>query len=229
MLQEETRIRQAYEKLRNKKSQRYSWFNMAYVFYAQELERALLGLLSKRGVRSFKGKSILDIGCGGGHWIREFVKLGAPPETLVGIDLRDSPIEAARRTCPASVRLEQRNAEKLEFADRSFDVITQFLMFSSILDSNMKQKVASEMLRVLKEDGFIIWYDFFVRDPRNNDVRGVTKREIYQLFPDCQIEFHRVSLAQPIVRSIAPYSWLFCYLLEKLKMFNTHYLALIRR
>ncbi len=53
----------------------------------------------------------------------------------------------------------------------------------------MKRKIASEMLRVLKEDGSIIWYDFFVRDPRNKDVSGIGKNEIRQLFPGCQIEF----------------------------------------
>lgn len=228
-MQEESRIQQVYERRRTEKARLYSWFSKGQLFWFQELERSLLGLLSDNGVESLEAKTILDIGCGSGHWIREFVKLGAMPENLTGIDLLDWRIDAARRTCPTGVRLECGNAESLGFADRSFDVIVQFTVFSSILDSNMKRKVASEMLRVLKEDGFIIWYDFFVRDPRNQDVSSITKAEIYHLFPDCQVEFRRVSLALPLARLIAPYSWLLCYLLEKMKVLNTHYLALIRR
>ena len=85
------------------------------------------------------------------------------------------------------------------------------------------------MLRVLKADGFIIWYDFFVRDPRNNDVKGITKREISELFPGCLVTLQRVSVAMPLVRLIAPRSWALCYLLEKIKVLNTHYLGLIRK
>ena len=32
-----------------------------------------------------------------------------------------------------------------------------------------------------------------------------------------------------IARAFAPYSWLLCYLLEKLKVFNTHYIGVIKR
>lgn len=229
MQEEEHRIKDVYERRRSQKSQLYSWFNKGQLFWFQELERALLGLLSENGIDSLEEKFILDIGCGSGHWIREFLKLGATPENLTGIDLLDWRVDAARRTCPASVRLEHGSAEQLRFSDRSFDVISQFTVFSSILEPSMKQKVASEMLRVLKDDGFIIWYDFFVRDPRNKDVRGMTKKEIRQLFPGCQVELRRVSLALPIVRLIAPYSWLLCYVLERLKIFDTHYLGAIRR
>lgn len=229
MQQEERRIQDVYQRRRCDKSRLYSWFNKGQLFWFQELERALLGLLSEKGIDSFEEKAILDIGCGSGHWIREFLKLGAIPENLTGIDLLDWRVDAARRTCPANVRLERGNAEQLWFSDRSFDVIAQFTVFSSILDPNMKRKVASEMLRVLKEDGFIIWYDFFVRDPRNKDVRGIAKKEVCQLFPGCQIDLRRVSLAMPLVRLVAPYSWLLCYLLERLKVLDTHYLGIIRR
>jgi len=227
--QEEGRIQDVYERRRTEKSRLYSWFNKGQLFWFQELERALLGLLAEHGIDSLENKTILDIGCGSGHWIREFVKLGATPENLTGIDLLDWRIDAAKRTCPSGVRLESGSAERLGFPDRSFDLIVQFTVFSSILDSGMKRKIASEMLRVLKEDGFIIWYDFFVRDPRNKDVSGIGKNEIRQLFPGCQVEFRRVSLVLPLVRLMAPYSWSLCYLLERLKVFNTHYLALIRR
>jgi ubiquinone/menaquinone biosynthesis C-methylase UbiE len=229
MLSEENRIRDAYKRRESDKAGLYSLFNQEQLFWFQDLERALLGLLSENGVDSLEAKAILDIGCGSGRWIREFIKLGATPQNLAGIDLLDWRIDAARHTCPASVSLECGNAEKMGFSDRSFEVIVQFTVFSSILDPNMQRRVAAEMLRVLKDDGFIIWYDFFVRDPRNKDVKGLTKNDIRKLFPGCQIELRRVTLAPPLVRLIAPYSSLLCYVLERLKVFNTHYLGLIRK
>ena len=229
MLSEENRIQDVYKRRRSSKGGLYSWFNKGHVLMIQELERALLALLSNSGIDSLATKTILDIGCGSGYWIQEFLKLGAVPENLAGIDLLAWRVNEAKRISPAGVRLECGSAEKLEFSDRSFDVVAQFTVFSSILDPNMKRKVATEMLRVLKEDGIIIWYDFFIRDPRNLDVRAITKNEIHQLFPGCQIDLHRISVAAPLTRLLAPYSWLLCYVLERMKVFNTHYVGLIRK
>ncbi len=68
-----------------------------------------------------------------------------------------------------------------------------------------------------------------MNNPRNPDVRGVKKSEISFLFPGCTIDIKRVTLAPPISRILAPYSWMACYLLEKLKLLNTHYLGIIRK
>jgi hypothetical protein len=60
-------------------------------------------------------------------------------------------------------------------------------------------------------------------------VRGVKKREIHRLFPGCRIELRRITLAPPLVRVLAPYSWLSCYLLERIPWLCTHYLGVIRK
>jgi hypothetical protein len=91
----------------------------------------------------------------------------------------------------------------------------------------MKRNIAKEMLRVLKNHGIILWYDFIYNNPKNPDVRGVKKKEIYELFPSV-IYLNRITLAPPITRLLAPYSYLACYLLEKVKIFNTHYLGIIK-
>ncbi len=66
-------------------------------------------------------------------------------------------------------------------------------------------------------------------NPYNSNVRGVKKKEIYELFPDCNIKLDRIILAPPIVRVLAPYSFLLCYFLEKVGILNTHYLGVIRK
>lgn len=105
----------------------------------------------------------------------------------------------------------------------------QFTVFTSILDTGMRRSIATEMLRVLKPDGIILWYDYHMNNPKNPDVKGVKKKEIHELFPHGQITLKRITLAPPITRLIAHRSWLICYLLEKLKVFNTHYLGVIRK
>jgi len=58
-------------------------------------------------------------------------------------------------------------------------------------------------------------------------VKGIGKSEILRLFPNCKFNFNKITLAPPIARAIAPYSYLASYLLEKLKFLNTHYLVVI--
>jgi hypothetical protein len=71
----------------------------------------------------------------------------------------------------------------------------------------------------------ILRHDYLVNNPWNPDVRGVNKREIQDLFPGCRIKLQRATLA----RLLAPYSFLLCSLLEKIRIFNTHYLGVIRK
>ncbi len=121
------------------------------------------------------------------------------------------------------------NAETLPYADGSFDIVLCFMVFTSVLDDNMKRKIASEMTRVLKPSGIIIWYDFHMNNPYNPDVRGVKYNEILSLFPGCAVRLRRIILAPPLLRIITPYSLTLCHLLQGLGIFNTHYLGVIRK
>jgi ubiquinone/menaquinone biosynthesis C-methylase UbiE len=228
LLSEEIRIKSVYAQRRG--ASRYSWFNPGYLFYIQQLESQVLSLLRSEGLHAaLSDKKILEIGCGYGSWLREFIKWGASPSNLTGIDLLPDRIEKARQLCPQGVELLCGNASKLPFDDDSFDLAVQFTVFSSILDPDMKKGLASEMVRVVKRGGRILWYDFFVNNPKNSDTRGISRGEIARLFPDCRIRLHKVSLVPPLSRLLAPYSWLACYALERLRLFNTHYLGTIQK
>jgi SAM-dependent methyltransferase len=224
---EEARIRAAY--IKRQDDLRYSWFSPGNAFMVQELERRLLAILARHAFAPLHTKKILEVGCGTGYWLREFIKWGARPHHIVGIDLLDDRVAEAKRLCPGVVTVECGSAAVLSFPDETFDLVLQFTVFTSVLDSGMKQRMASEMLRVVKTDGLILWYDYHVNNPRNPDVRGVKKREIYQQFPGCWIELRRITLAPPIARLIAPYSWLMCYLLQKIPLLCTHYLGVIQK
>src|SRR5438128_205522 len=225
---EEARIRTAYAK-RQRDDVRYSWFSPGYLFFMQERERRLLTLLRQHGFTLLDTYKILEIGCGTGYWLREFIKWGARPENITGIDLLVDRVTEARYVCPEAVNIVYGNAAALAFPDATFDLVVQSTVFTSVLDASMKQQMASEMLRVVKDDGFILWYDYHVNNPWNQDVRGVKRREISQLFPGCRIKLQRLTLVPPLVRLLAPYSWLACYVLGKMPWLCTHYLGLISK
>lgn len=224
---EEARIKRAYQI--KKPLCHYSLFQAGNLFVIQERERLLLRHLSEHGCDSLAGKRVLEIGCGAGYWLRQFIQWGANPSDITGIDLRQEVISTAVPLCPSSVTLQCMNAAKLDFESESFDIVLQSLVFTSVLDPNMKQRIAQEMLRVVRKTGLILWYDFHVNNPWNPNVRGVRKVEIERLFPNCRITLKRVSLALPIAKILAPRSWLSCYLLDRVRLLNTHYLGVIEK
>jgi ubiquinone/menaquinone biosynthesis C-methylase UbiE len=224
---EESRLQQAYARRRN--GHLYSRFNPAHLLMVQEREKRLLGLLSRHGCESLERKKILEIGCGNGDLLRDFVKWGARPENIVGIDLLPERVAEAIHVCPKVMEIHQGNAAILEFEDASFDLVIQSTVFTSVLDINVKRQMASEMCRVLKPDGFILWYDYHVDNPKNSDVKGVKRREIHTLFPKYEIQLQQITLAPPIARLLAPYCWLLCCLLSKVPWLCTHYIGVIHK
>jgi SAM-dependent methyltransferase len=224
---EEARIRAAYAKREG--DTRYSWFSPGQLFIMQQCERRLLTVLRRYGFAALESKTILEVGCGTGQWLRDFVKWGARPENVTGIDLLRDRLSRARRLCPPSVRIQCASAAQLPFSNEKFDLVLQSTVFTSILDPDLKQRVATEMLRVVKFDGLMLWYDYHVNNPWNRDVRGVKRSEIVRLFPDCRIDLERTTLVPPLTRLLAPYSYMACYLLEKISPLCTHYLGVIRK
>ena len=76
----------------------------------------------------------------------------------------------------------------------------------SLID-NIKQNLANEMLRVLKPDDLVLWYDFW-HNPTTPHARGLHPVEIRRLFPNCSFDFLRITLAPPIIRPLCYFlSW----------------------
>ncbi len=171
------------------------------------------------------GSSVLDVGCGDGTWLKLFRELGA--SKVAGIELRGKPYAAAMRNVP-DAELICGSAHRLPWPDAHFDIVSQFVVFTSILDSTLKQRIAAEMLRVLKPSGLILWFDFRINNPRNRHVRGIGRSEIDSLFPLCQTRLQTVILAPPLANVVVPRSLTLASLLEKVAFLRTHYLGVIK-
>src|SRR6266571_2248553 len=143
MKAEESRIQEAYARRRS--GHLYSRFNPAYLFIVQEREQRFLSLLSRHGCVPLENKMILEVGCGSGDLLRDFIKWGARPENIVGIELLRERMTEAIELCPKAVSVYQGNAARLPFTKESFDIVMQSTVFTSVLDPGMKQQLASEM------------------------------------------------------------------------------------
>lgn len=229
MADEVERIKAAYAKrdVSGKKGL-YTVFNPSALFTIQQREKETLDALKRNNLTDLSGKKILDIGCGNGGVLRDFIKYGASPESLYGVDLIEDRIEEAKRLSP-NIGFRCSSAENIPFEDRSFDIVLLFTVFTSIFDLGMKKRLASEALRLLGPGGVVIYYDYRYNNPRNRDVRGVKRKEIEELFPGCSFDFTLTTLAPPLSRAIAPYSTLLCRLLEKIPFLKTHWLAVIMK
>jgi ubiquinone/menaquinone biosynthesis C-methylase UbiE len=209
-------------------SLRYSRMNPGHLFGLQEREAAMASMLYADGLHSLAGLSILDVGCGRGATLRQYLEYGADASRLWGIDLLPIFVEQARRASPG-LQILCGTATDLPFHDRSFDLVSQFMLFTSVLDADVKQRTGREIDRVLIPGGRLLWYDFAFNNPRNPDVRGIGLTEVRQLFPGFSMTHRRITLAPPLGRALGRLGPTVYYLVSKLRPLCTHYLCLLKK
>jgi SAM-dependent methyltransferase len=190
------RIERVYEQYN--RPEYWKWQNNRGQFLMiQERNESLERLLATRVARPLSDCRVLEVGCGNGNVLRCFNRCGVRPENIVGIDLLGREIEEARRRYPSFVFRETHD-ELLDFPDRSFDVVVAFLLFSTVLDPKVRKIIASEMCRVLKDDGLIAWYDLRYSNPWNSNVRAMTLSRIRTLFPGFRLALDTITLMPPL-------------------------------
>jgi len=223
------RLRDAYEhRIHSIPSDRYSRTNPGHLFALQEREITMAAMLRADGLRSLAGLRILDVGCGRGATLRQYLEYGADASGLWGIDLFPPYVEQARSISPG-LQIISGSASELPFHDGSFDFVSQFMLFTSVLDGDVKQHTAEEMNRVLVPGGRLLWYDFAFNNPANPDVRGIGLKEVRLLFPGFSMTHRRITLAPPLGRAIGRLGPTIYYLASRLRPLCTHYLCLLKK
>lgn len=200
--------------------------NPVVLHIAQERERAALRLLERCGVE-LQAARILDAGCGLGLEFANLLRWGAEVDGLCGIDLMHGRLRAARARSGAA--LAQASVAALPFADASFDLVCQNVVFSSIIDPATRRAAAAELLRVLRPAGHVLWYDAFRSRAKDPHFRPVPRAEIDSLFPGLEWTF--VTLTTDLGLSVHAQRWLGAWtlpLLDRLGFVRTHLLGIGR-
>ena len=100
--------------------------------------------------RQFEFHSILDVGCGTGVAVRGMLEAGLQAK---GVEPVNALIEVGlQRTPLLRDHLSQGSAEKLPFADKQFDVLTEFAVLHHVKDPKL---AVVEMTRVAKHAIFL--------------------------------------------------------------------------
>jgi SAM-dependent methyltransferase len=227
--QELGEIRARYERRQSIHPQQYGRMQLDVLLRVQDRQRHLVRLLSSRGIKTLHNLDILEIGCGTGANLLEFIEFGADPDRLVGNELLPDRLALARRTLPSCVRLIGGDAAQLPLEAETFDIVYQSTVFSSILSGALQVGVAQAMWRLLRPGGAVLWYDFTFDNPRNPDVRGVKFERICELFPLAKIFRRRVTLAPPLARRLARLHPLLCSGAGVFPFLRTHLLCWIEK
>jgi ubiquinone/menaquinone biosynthesis C-methylase UbiE len=223
----ELHARAYYERLKALPPGRYDPWAAGNVFLSHERERVLAELLRRHGWRDrLEHGKVLEIGCGIGESMVRLRLLGARCENLYGIELLPERVADASRRWP-ELQIGEGDASDMAFQDGSFDVVLQSTVLTSVLDATLRVRIAQEMMRVLKRDGVILWYDFRVSNPWNRDVRGISRREVLRLFPGMEAVFRRVTLIPPLARFLAPRALWLARVLNGFSCLRTHHWALL--
>lgn len=206
----------------------YSPLNISAFYMIQMRQRKFRKIFAEKFPQGCKNIKLLEIGCGEGQWLAEFATFGFRFANFAGIELDSKRAQIATERIPTA-DIRHGTASDLPWKDKTFDIVFQSTVFTSVLDMTERKKIASEMMRVCKADGFILWYDFIYNSPSNLNVRGVKKREIVELFSPWICEFRSVTLAPPIARKLVPISWFAAEFIETLFPFlRTHIIAIIK-
>jgi SAM-dependent methyltransferase len=173
--------------------------NPVVVHLMQERERAVLRGLLHTGMRT-ADVSLLDVGCGRGQEFASYLRLGIPAHQIFGVDLSEHRVENAKAQGVGHVELASGSA--LPFESNSFDLVVQNVVFSSIIDAVTRQAVATEMLRVLRPGGWLLWYDAGQVASKDPHFRGVPKHEVLSMFPAVRWKWQRITTHLGLLRRI---------------------------
>jgi SAM-dependent methyltransferase len=221
------------ERYARRESQAFDWryqlLNPSVWQSVQERQRATLRLLADLGWRDLSTRRVLEVGCGSGGNLLEFLRDGFDPVHLRGIELLEDRYVQARQRLPAAVNLMLGDACEAVVPAASQDVVLQSTVFSSLLDDTFQQRLADTMWRWVRPGGGVLWYDFMVGNPRNPDVCGMPLNRVRALFPQGRVRAKRITLAPPIARRVTRVHPSLYIVFNAVPLLRTHLLAWIEK
>lgn len=131
--------------------------------------------LTAKRLELYKHTSMLDVGCGQGHWTRILAPFLSAHAEITAVDSdqlwysKNEELEAIFKTSQNPFTLAKGNAQQLPFEDNTFDLVT----CQTVLIHVPKPQLAlEEMKRVLKPGGTLLCVE------PNNIVQSLTKTSL---------------------------------------------------
>jgi len=145
---------------------------------------------------------LLEVGCGGGALLRE---LAAMPDlhgaAVIGIDVLAFRL-AAGHALGGAPPMAQADGQQLPFPAGTFDVVALSTVLSSVRDDVLAAAILTEVDRVLRIGGSVLWYDMRYPNPANPSVRPVRRRDLRKGFPGYRAEIRSVTVVPQLARRL---------------------------
>ena len=207
---------------------RYAWHRPEILQQVAARSRAFAALLTETVGGDLSRLRILDVGCGTGGFLRQLIDWGAAPARLTGVELQPDRLDAARRVTAAGVQWRLGSLDTMML--RGFDLVSAQTVFSSILDPAQRRALADQMWRTLRPGGWCLVFDFRYDNPRNRNVRKVTRAELEGWWPGARSRYRSLMLAPPLHRLLAWAPWMASDLLAAVAPpLRSHFIYMVQK
>lgn len=207
---------------------RYAWHRPEIVVQNAMYTRVLSRMLAATVGTDLGRINVIDVGCGTGGFLRQLIDWGATPANLTGTELQQDRLDLAAPRTASGVHWHCDALSALPSA--SADLVSAQTVLSSVLDADIRQRLAADMWRVLKAGGWCLVFDFRYNNPRNPHVRKVTRAELDGFWPGHGRQYETLLLAPPIGRALAALPALVSELLAALAPpLRSHFLYMVQK
>src|SRR5690606_15559736 len=112
--------------------------------------------------------------------------------------------------------------------DGSIDLACANTVFSSVLDDAARERLAADMWRTLAPGGWCMIFDFRYNNPRNSQVRRVSRTQLQSLWPGRLWHYQTLLLAPPLSRRLARGPRLLRAVLATLPPLRSHFIYMVQ-
>lgn len=135
----------------SEKSEAYYGLNDYYEIFSKAEDHP--AYIEKELLKLAKNKVVLDAGCGSGKYL---AKMEEVAKTLYGVDAAIEQINIAKSKIKNKDNIICADLVKLPFENDKFDIIYSPWVLGTITDELKREKVLTELIRILKTNGKII-------------------------------------------------------------------------
>lgn len=183
-------------------------------------------LLGRSGCWPIEDLDVLDVGCGSGSMLEHLRVEGGGTGRLIGVDLRLHRLQECRRSYP-DLTFMASSGGSIALGDNTIDVALASLLFSSVNEPELRARIASEIARVLRPGGILVWYDMRWPNPGNRAVHPMSRRMVSNLFPGWEADLRSTTLLPPLARRLGPRTGAWYPRLARLPPLRSHLIGVV--